>query len=246
MQEHSDGSYDTWRLMMGLPDPTEPNGKGLTPRRRKVLKVIGDSARRNGYSPSLREIGDAVGLASTSSVSHQVSKLEELGLVSREPGRPRTILVRPQNEPAIRGQDGQGPDGTNDSALTDVRYVGGRIAAGKAILAEESSCEIVQLPRWLVGHGQLIMLDVVGDSMTGAAISDGDRVVVRCQACAENGEIVAAVVESDTSADFEATVKTYRTRDGHVWLMPHNPLYEPIPGDGATIVGKVVAVLRRT
>jgi len=231
---------------MGPPDPTEHNGKGLTPRRRKVLKVIGDSVRSTGYSPSLREIGDAVGLASTSSVSHQVSKLEEAGLVSRQPGRPRTILVRPRDEPVTRDQDGQGPDGTNDDTLAEVRYVGARIAAGGPILAEESACEIVRLPRWLVGHGQLIMLDVVGDSMTGAAISDGDRVVVRYQACAENGEIVAAMVESDTSNDREATVKTYRKRDGHVWLMPHNPAYDPIPGDNTTIVGKVVAVLRRT
>lgn len=231
---------------MARSDPTEPNGKRLPPRRRKVLKVIDESVRRNGYSPSLREIGDAAGLASTSSVSHQVSKLEEAGLISREPGRPRTILVRPQSEPATRDQKGLRPDGANDNSLADVRYLGGRIAAGRPILAEESACESIRLPRWLVGYGQLIMLDVVGDSMTGAAISDGDRVVVRCQACAESGEIVAAMVESDTSADREATVKTYRKRDGHVWLMPHNPAYDPIPGDNATIVGKVVAVLRRT
>ncbi len=231
---------------MGHSGPIEHNGEGLTPRRRQIVKVIDDSVRRNGYSPSLREIGDAVGLASTSSVSHQVLKLQELGVVSREPGRPRTILVRPHDEPAIRDQDGRGPDGADDNALADVRYVGGRIAAGGPILAEESAWEVVPLPRWLVGHGDLIMLDVAGDSMTGAAISDGDRVVVRRQACAENGEIVAAMVQSGTSADFEATVKTYRKRDGHVWLMPHNPAYDPIPGDNARIVGKVVAVLRRT
>jgi repressor LexA len=228
---------------MGRPNPAEPSGGALTPRRRKVMKVIDDSVRRTGYSPTYREIGDAAGLASTSSVSHQVSKLEELGLVIREPGRPRTILVRPPGKSATGDPDGQGTDG-NDMA--EVRYVGGRIAAGKAILAQELACEIVRLPRWLVGQGQLIMLDVAGDSMTGAAISDGDRVVVRSQACAENGDIVAAMAESDTSADFEATVKTYRKRDGHVWLMPHNPAYDPIPGDTATIVGKVVAVLRRT
>ena len=231
---------------MGHSGPSEHNGEGLTPRRRQIVKVIDDSVRRNGYSPSLREIGDAVGLASTSSVSHQVLKLQELGVVSREPGRPRTILVRPHDEPAIRDQDGRGPDGADENGLADVRYAGGRIAAGGPILAEESAWEVVPLPRWLVGQGDLIMLDVAGDSMTGAAISDGDRVVVRCQACAENGEIVAAMVESGTSADFEATVKTYRKRDGHVWLMPHNPAYDPIPGDNARIVGKVVAVLRRT
>jgi repressor LexA len=226
---------------MGRPDPTEPPGKGLTPRRRKIMKVIDESVQRNGYSPSLREIGDGAGLASTSSVAHQVAKLEELGLVSREPGRPRTILVRPHEEAAA-----QDPQGADDNAQADVRYAGGRIAAGKGILAEESAAEIVRLPRWLVGHGQLIMLDVAGDSMTGAAISDGDRVVVRCQASAEDGDIVAAMVESDTSGDLEATVKTYKKRDGHAWLMPHNPAYDPIPGDGARIVGKVVAVLRRT
>ena len=230
---------------MGHSGPSERNGQGLTPRRRQIVKVIDDSVRRNGYSPSLREIGDAVGLASTSSVSHQVLKLQELGLVSREPGRPRTILVRPHDEPAIRDQDSREPDGAGDNALAGVRYVGGRIAAGGPILAEESAWEVVPLPRWLVGHGDLIMLDVAGDSMTGAAISDGDRVVVRCQACAENGEIVAAMVESGTSADFEATVKTYRKRDGHVWLMPHNPAYTPILGDEASVLGRVVAVLRR-
>jgi repressor LexA len=231
---------------MELPDPTEPPDKDLTPRRRKIMKVIDDSVRRHGYSPSLREIGDAVGLASTSSVSHQVLKLQKLGLVSREPGRPRTILVRPPNEPAIRDQDGQEPDSADGNALADVRYAGGRIAAGGPILAEESAAEIVRLPRWLVGHGDLIMLNVVGDSMTGAAITDGDRVVVRRQPCAENGDIVAAMLDSGTPAEAEATVKTYRKRDGHVWLMPHNPAYDPIPGDNATIVGKVVAVLRRT
>ena len=231
---------------MKRPDPDKPAGKPLTPRRRKIVQVIDDSFRRNGYSPTLREIGDAVGLASTSSVSHQVLKLQELGLVSREPGRPRTLLVRPHNERAVRDQDGQGPHGADSNALADVRYLGGRIAAGKTILAEESADEIIPLPRRLVGHGELIMLDVVGDSMTGAAITDGDQVVVRCQHDAENGDIVAAMIESDTSADFEATVKTYWKRHGHVWLMPHNPAYEPIPGDNAKIVGKVVAVLRRT
>jgi repressor LexA len=122
----------------------------------------------------------------------------------------------------------------------------GRIAAGSPILAAESADEIIHLPRQLVGHGELIMLNVVGDSMTGAAITDGDWVVVRCQPSAENGDIVAAMIDSDTPAEAEATVKTYRKRDGHVWLNPHNPAYEPIPGDNATIVGKVVAVLRRT
>ena len=230
---------------MGRPDPTEPAGKGLTPRRRKIVQVIDDSVRRNGYSPTYREIGEAVGLASTSSVSHQVSKLQALGLVSREPGRPRTTQVCPHKEPAIGDQAGRGLDAADGNALIGVKRVG-RIAAGDAILAVESDAEVIELPTQLVGHGELIMLSVVGDSMTGAAITDGDWVVVRRQPCAENGDIVAAMFDSGTPAEAEATVKTYRKRDGHIWLMPHNPAYEPIPGDNARIVGKVVAVLRRT
>jgi repressor LexA len=121
----------------------------------------------------------------------------------------------------------------------------GRIAAGGPILADEVIEEVIPLPRQLVGEGELIILTVVGDSMIDAAIADGDWVVVRRESDIENGDIVAAMIESETSADREATVKTFRKRDGHVWLIPHNPAYEPIPGDNATIVGKVVAVLRR-
>jgi repressor LexA len=121
----------------------------------------------------------------------------------------------------------------------------GRIAAGGPILADQLIEEIVPLPKQLVGEGELIILTVVGDSMIDAAIADGDWVVVRRESDVENGDIVAAMIESDTSADREATVKTFRKRDGHVWLIPHNPAYTPIPGDNATIVGKVVAVLRR-
>jgi repressor LexA len=121
----------------------------------------------------------------------------------------------------------------------------GRIAAGGPILADQLIEEIVPLPRQLVGEGELIILTVVGDSMIDAAIADGDWVVVRRESDIENGDIVAAMIESDTSADREATVKTFKKQDGHVWLIPHNPAYAPIPGDHATIVGKVVAVLRR-
>jgi len=115
----------------------------------------------------------------------------------------------------------------------------GRIAAGGPVLAEQAVEDVFPLPRQLVGEGALFLLQVRGDSMVDAAIADGDWVVVRQQQVAENGEIVAAMI------DGEATVKTYRRRDGHVWLIPHNPAYEPIPGDGATVLGRVVAVLRR-
>ena len=121
----------------------------------------------------------------------------------------------------------------------------GRIAAGGPILADELIEDVIPLPKQLVGEGELIALRVVGDSMIGAAITDGDWVVVRRESDVENGDMVAAMIESDTSADREATVKTFKKTDGHVWLIPHNPAYTPIPGDEAKILGKVVAVLRR-
>jgi repressor LexA len=211
------------------------------------MHAIDQSARRNGYSPSLREIGEAAGLASTSSVSYQVSKLEEKGLVIREPGRPRTVMIRPRAGQAGRQQDQRWPgraDADSGEALAQVPLVG-RIAAGTPILAAELAGDVIPLPRLLVGYGELIMLSVVGDSMTGAAIADGDYVVVRRGSDAENGDIVAAMLESKTEDGGEATVKTFRRQDGHAWLIPHNPAFAPIPADRATIIGKVVAVLRR-
>jgi repressor LexA len=118
-------------------------------------------------------------------------------------------------------------------------------AAGIPILADESVEDVIPLPTQLVGEGDLIMLRVAGDSMIGAAITDGDWVVVRRESDIENGDIVAALIESDTSGDREATVRMLRRADGHVWLVPYNPVYAPILGDEAKILGKVVAVLRR-
>jgi repressor LexA len=217
-------------------EPSDPTERELTPRRRKIVEVIDDSVRRNGYPPSMREIGEAVGLASTSSVAYQLSVLEKAGYLSRGPRRPRTATLRTSAAPATGSAAG--------SAVAPVPRVG-RIAAGGPILADEVIEEVIPLPRQLVGEGELIILTVVGDSMIDAAIADGDWVVVRRESDIENGDIVAAMIESPTSADREATVKTFRKRDGHVWLIPHNPAYEPISGDNATIVGKVVAVLRR-
>ena len=208
----------------------------LTARRRMIVQVIEDSVQRNGYAPSMREIGEAVGLASTSSVAYQLGVLEKDGHLSREARRPRTAAVRTPAYPAADAVTGQ--------AVTPVPRVG-RIAAGGPILADELVEEIVPLPRQLVGEGELMILTVVGDSMIDAAIASGDWVVVRRNSDVEDGDIVAAMIPSDTSADGEATVKTFKKRDGHVWLIPHNPAYTPIPGDTATIVGKVVAVLRR-
>ncbi|WP_370430639.1 transcriptional repressor LexA [Blastococcus sp. Marseille-P5729] len=193
------------------------------------MEVIRSSIERQGYPPSVREIGEAVGLASPSSVAHQLRQLQAKGFLRRDPNRPRAVDVRPAE-----------PQGEQQS-LPEPTFVPivGRIAAGGPILAEEAVEDVFPLPRELVGEGTLFLLKVTGDSMVDAAICDGDWVVVRQQPVAEQGDIVAAMI------DGEATVKTYRMRDGHVWLIPHNPAYEPINGDEATVLGRVVSVLRR-
>jgi repressor LexA len=237
--------------MMRLTGSTDLADQSLTPRQSKIIQVIEDSVQRCGYAPTLREIGEAAGLASTSSVSHQLSALEKKGYLSRGARRPRTAVVRSATAPAARQQAerqhverqqaGQAPGGTGGQRVAHVPLVG-RIAAGGPILAEQSVEDVFPLPRQLVGEGELIMLRVVGDSMIDAAIADGDWVVVRPETDVENGDIVAATIDG---VEVEGTVKTFKRSDGHVWLMPHNPAYTPILGDDATIVGKVVAVLRR-
>jgi len=229
------------------PDKPDPDHV-LTWRQRKVLQVIRDSVQKRGYPPSMREIGEAVGLTSTSSVSYQLSTLQRKGYLHRDVGRPRTVEVRLPNHPAVRPEqtaNGGTPEAEfvdgMDIASQEATYVPlvGRIAAGVPITADQQVEDIFPLPRQLVGEGQLFMLKVAGDSMINAAIADGDWVVIRQQEDAENGEIVAAMI------DGEATVKTLKQSDGHVWLMPHNPAFTPILGDDAAILGKVVAVLRR-
>jgi repressor LexA len=234
-----------------LPDGP-PGGDGLTVRQRRVLETIRDAVERRGYPPSLREIGEAVGLTSPSSVAHQLTSLERKGFLRRDPNRPRAIeVILPGEKPTV----GDGPNlaeamgslGSEDSTAAgyDQRPVPsyvplvGRIAAGGPILAEQAVEDIFPLPRQLVGDGELFLLKVVGDSMIDAAICDGDWVAVRRQPVAENGEVVAAMI------DGEATVKTFKRREGHIWLLPHNEAYQPIPGDDATILGRVVAVMRR-
>jgi repressor LexA len=219
------------------------DGDGLTQRQRRVLEVIRDSIERRGYPPSVREIGEAVGLSSASSVAHQLSVLQRKGWLRRDPNRPRALDVRLPGEASVRSA-APAPDlvgVSEDGSVPTPAYVPlvGRIAAGGPVLAEQAVEDVFPLPRELVGEGTVFMLKVAGDSMVEAAICDGDWVVVRQQPTAENGEIVAAMI------DGEATVKTYKRRDGHVWLLPHNPAYEPIPGDEATILGRVVSVLRR-
>ena len=214
-----------------LPDGP-PDATGLTPRQQRVLTVIRDSIESRGYPPSMREIGERVGLTSSSSVAHQLRVLEEKGFLKRDPNRPRALSVFTPEDADETGVGDARP------AATYVPMVG-RIAAGGPILAEERVEEIMPLPRSLVGDGTLFLLEVSGDSMIDAAICNGDYVVIRQQPNAENGEIVAAML------DGEATVKTLQRKNGQVWLLPHNASYEPIDGTDATILGKVTAVLRR-
>jgi repressor LexA len=209
----------------------------LTERQRTILNVIRTSVSSRGYPPSIREIGDAVGLTSTSSVAHQLRTLERKGYLRRDPNRPRAVDVRgADDETAAPVTDVAGSDALPEPTFVPVL---GRIAAGGPILAEEAVEDVFPLPRELVGEGTLFLLKVVGDSMVEAAICDGDWVVVRQQNVANNGDIVAAML------DGEATVKTFKRAGGQVWLMPHNPAFDPIPGNDATVLGKVVTVIRK-
>lgn len=222
-----------------FPDRSEDEVNGLTARQRLVLETIRSSVERRGYPPSMREIGEAVGLTSPSSVKYQLTVLERKGYVRRDPHRPRAIeVVLPDDSRDV--PSASGPLGHPDGRAPAPSYVPvvGRIAAGGPILAEQLVEDVFPLPRQLVGDGELFLLRVVGDSMVEAAICDGDWVVVRSQPQAENGEIVAAMIEG------EATVKSFRRRDGHLWLLPANAAYSPIPADDVTILGRVVAVLR--
>ena len=213
-------------------------GSGLTQRQRKILEVIRASVTTRGYPPSIREIGDAVGLTSTSSVAHQLRTLERKGYLRRDPNRPRAVDVRGADEAAAATVT---TDVAGSDALPEPTFVPvlGRIAAGGPILAEEAVEDVFPLPRELVGEGSLFLLKVVGESMVDAAICDGDWVVVRQQNTADNGDIVAAMI------DGEATVKTFKRTGNQVWLMPHNPAFDPIPGNEAAILGRVVPVIRK-
>lgn len=212
-----------------------PPGKPLTEKQLAILEFISLEVSTRGYPPSMREIGDAVGLASLSSVTHQLGRLELAGYIRRDPKRPRALEILIElsstNQAVAEAERAQADE------TTFVPLVG-RIAAGIPITADQHVEELVPLPKQLVGDGDLFMLTVVGDSMIDAAICDGDYVVVRQQKDAENGDIVAAML------DGEATVKVFRRRDGHTWLLPRNSAFEPILGDYAEVLGKVVAVFR--
>ena len=195
----------------GGPTTDDPTAS-LTERQRRVLEVIRDSVSERGYPPSIREIGDAVGLNSTSSVAHQLRTLERKGFLRRDPNRPRAVDVRgleptPAAESSPEVVAGSSTDDIPSAAMVPVV---GRIAAGGPIQAEESVEDVFPRPRELGGQGSLFLLKVVGQSMIDAAICDGDWVVVRQQNVADNGDIVAAML------DGEATVKTFKRVDGDV------------------------------
>jgi repressor LexA len=213
--------------------------EGLTARQRRILEVIRDALVDRGYPPSIREIADRVGLASSSSAAHQLKVLQAKGFLFRDPHRPRALEVRLPTSMSAPDEVEVPVEVDLHSAPSVSVPVLGRIAAGGPILAEQVVEDVFALPRQLVGEGTLFLLEVRGDSMIDAAICDGDYVVVRQQPDASNGDIVAALLGE------EATVKTFKRTPGQVWLLPHNPAYEPIDGNQASILGKVVAVLRR-
>ncbi len=206
--------------------------EALSGKRQQILEFIGDSLRAQGYPPSVREIGEAVGLASSATVHSHLAVLQREGYLQRDPTKPRAIQVR--YEPSSKVAMAPGP----------VRHVPlvGDVAAGTGVLAQQNVEEIVALPEQFTGTGSTFMLRVRGDSMIDAGIFDGDFVVVRQQPDAEPGDIVVAGIP-----DGEATVKTFGRLDGKVVLTPANASLAPMvfePED-VTLYGKVVTVLRR-
>jgi repressor LexA len=209
-----------------MPEP------GLTPRQREVLEIIEKHMRDHGYPPSVREIGEAVGLTSPSTVHAHLAALQRRGYLRRDPTKPRAIEVR--------------WDPNSDVAMDrrPVRHVPlvGDVAAGTDVLAQENVEEVLPLPADFTGEGDLFMLRVRGDSMVDAGILDGDYIVCRAQTTARDGEVVVAGIPGD-----EATVKTFTTRGDTVVLVPANTALEPMPfaADDVRIFGRVVTVLRR-
>ncbi|MFM5903844.1 MAG: transcriptional repressor LexA [Microbacteriaceae bacterium] len=204
--------------------------KNLTDIQEKIIEAIVGYRNEKGYNPTMREVGEAVGLSSTSSVSYQLSQLRELGYLSKADAGQRAMDVL-KSVPGVSDESGR------SNNVISIPVVG-RIAAGGPILAEQNVDNHFSLPRELVGNGDLFILKVSGDSMIDAAICDGDWVVVRQQQSAENGDIVAALLEDS------ATVKVFKQTNGQTWLLPRNSAYDPIDGTHAVIMGKVVSVIR--
>lgn len=202
----------------------------LTERQQQVLDHIKQTVDERGYPPSVREIGDAVGLSSPSTVHSHLNSLVEAGMIKKDPTKPRAIMI----------VDNGKANAPSDRRVRDIPVLG-RIAAGTPILAAEQVEEIMPLPAELVGNGPVFLLEVKGDSMIDAGIHEGDLVAVHSQPDAADGEIVAALIDGE-----EATVKRLRREAGKVILVPENPAYEPMVfSEGVELIGKVVSVLRR-
>ncbi|MDO4760722.1 MAG: transcriptional repressor LexA [Corynebacterium sp.] len=218
----------------------------LTERQRRILQVIRDAVVLRGYPPSIREIGDAAGLQSTSSVAYQLKELERKGYLRRDPNKPRAVDLRtlpndniPKVGPKPKKKLQSVPPLEEASTSQYVPLVGS-IAAGSPILAEENVSTYYPLPEEFTGDGDLFMLEVVGESMRDAGILNGDYVVIRSQKVAEQGEFVAAMIDN------EATVKEFFKDSTGIWLLPHNDAFDPIAVTPDTeILGKVVSVLRK-
>ncbi len=219
------------------PAPKDRAPTDLTLRQQQILNVVRESIAQRGYPPSLREIGRAVNLTSPSTVKHHLDALEKAGYIQRDAGRPRAIDLRGESSEPKVADAAAIPVVVADGEAVNAPLVG-RIAAGSPITAEQHVEDVFCLPTRLTGTGELFVLEVSGDSMVDAAICDGDFVVVRSQNTAENGQIVAAMI------DGEATVKVLSVTSGEVWLLPRNDDYAPIPANDAVILGKVVTVIR--
>ena len=205
----------------------------LTERQRQILELIRVRVADRGYPPTVREIGEAVGLASPSSVHAQISTLVKAGRLRRDPSKTRALVVIDEVRPAPK------PVRSDPTSLRSVPLLGA-IAAGAPLLAEQHVDSVLTLPTQLVGQGETFMLEVQGESMTGAGILSGDRVVVRAQPMVENGEIAAVLVD-----ETEATIKRVRFgTDGRIELLSENPEYPPLVPDDPRILGKVVTVIR--
>jgi repressor LexA len=202
----------------------------LTERQQQVLDYIRSTVDVRGYPPSVREIGEAVGLSSPSSVHAQLNTLVQAGMIKKDPSKPRAIMIVDETPaPAVQ-----------DRRMRDVPVLG-RIAAGTPILAAEHIDEVMPLPTELVGDGPVFLLEVKGDSMVDAGIHEGDLVAIHKQPDARDGEIVACLIDGE-----EATVKRLHRKDGKLYLHSENPAYDPMVfSEGVELIGKVVSVLRR-
>jgi repressor LexA len=199
----------------------------LTARQRRILDFISDTVRQRGYPPTVREIGEAVGLTSSSSVHAQLANLERRGLLRKDPTKPRAMTLS-----------------ESERAEGVVVPLVGRIAAGSPVLADENVEDHLVVPMGFAGDAEHFALTVRGDSMVGAGILDGDVVIVRAQDAAEDRDVVAVLLPGP--AEDEATVKRIRRQRGKVMLVPENPAMEPFAMDPlGRILGKVVAVLRK-